>query len=351
MFKKIRETFFNDVSRAEYIRICAQIRKANLTMVTILSMFATVLIAGMYVTASYTVGFKQNKIVYLVGLVLSAVISLLSVTLAQRHYIVGTILIFLSYAVYYLYGIMIGAVTDPNGKCVTFMVLLVFMPTLFIEKTRFISLVTVIHVVIFIGLCLENKTGSVLTIDIVDSVVFTLLGLASGTVVNNMKIKSYILELKLKELGNTDKLTGRRNRNAFESEKYSYIESCRHLGVIYIDVNGLHEINKQGHYKGDEMLKFIASEISSTFSDELSYRIGGDEFVAFVLDKSDEETKEDIKDMIKKIEWKGYHIAVGFSSDSTRHLDVDSLINEAEKKMYIDKNRYYKGIARQARNT
>lgn len=352
MLKKIKELFCSNLSRAEYIRISPQIRKANLAMVTILSMFATVLIGAMYLTSMKVEGFKQNSILYLIGLIVSILISIMSVTVAKQHYAIITVLIYLSYAVYYLYGIAIGAITDPKQKTVTLMVLLVFLPTVFIVSKSFIITVTIIHVGLFVLICMKTKHGAILTVDIVDAIVFSLLGLASGTVVNTMKIKGYLLELKLHELGNIDRLTNMRNRNAYENEKYSFNESCKYLGVLYVDVNGLHEVNKQGHAKGDEMLKFIAAEIINTFSAETSYRIGGDEFVAFILDKSETEIEAELKEMLTKIEWKGYHIATGLSvSYSARHADVDYLISESEKKMYIDKNRYYKSIARQARNS
>lgn len=353
MLKKIKELFCSSLCRADYIRITPKIRKANLTMTTVLSMFASILIAVMFLISLTVEGFKQNRIVYLFGLAMSLTISLLSVTVAKKHYVLVSVLIFLSYTVYYLYGILIGAVTDPTGKTVTFMVLLMFMPTLFIEKPAFIITVTGIHVSIFVMLCLKNKTGSVLTIDLADSIVFALLGLASGIVVNNMKIKSYLLELKLQELSSIDKLTNVRNRNAFEFERDSIGDSYKYIGVAYIDVNGLHELNNEkGHDAGDEMLKYIAFEISNTFTTESTYRIGGDEFVAFAFNKSDDEVKNSLKSMIERIEKRNYNVAVGFSSSySVKHINVDSLINDAEKKMILNKQQYYKNMARQARNS
>lgn len=56
----------------------------------------------------------------------------------------------------------------------------------------------------------------------------------------------------------------------------------KRLACIYIDANGLHEINNaRGHLAGDQMLRFIADTLKVSFGEEALYRIGGDEFVVF----------------------------------------------------------------------
>ncbi|MBP3801197.1 MAG: GGDEF domain-containing protein [Clostridia bacterium] len=354
MFKKLQEVFlYTPVDHNTMDRIRPKIKKANLTMTTILSTFATALIAAMLISSFISNGTAKNKVVYAIGLVMSVTISLTSVSIAKKHSSLIVWLIYLSYSIYYLYGILIGTITDPEGKTVTFMVLLAFLPTLFIEKVSRIITITCFYVSLFIILCYRNKEGDVLTIDVIDSIVFAILGLVSGFVVNNMKIRSYILEVKLQEISRIDQLTQMRNRNAFEFEHDLLPGLCKNtLGIVYIDVNGLHEVNNQkGHDAGDKMLKCIASEVKNTFSEEFSYRIGGDEFVAFTIDQSEDKIRELIHEIIQKIEEKGYHIAIGFDVAKTRHLDLEGLIDSAEKKMLNDKNLYYKNIAnRQIRN-
>ena len=144
-----------------------------------------------------------------------------------------------------------------------------------------------------------------------------------------------------------------RNRNAYELEHNSILDICRHtLAIIYIDVNGLHEVNNEkGHDFGDKMLKFIASAIKSTFSSELTYRIGGDEFICFVPDKSEEDIEALLHNMNEIIEKENYHIAVGYKVSPIRHISLESLIDEAEKRMLNDKREFYKDIAnRKSRN-
>lgn len=347
MLRKIKNFFlYAGVDQASFDRIKPKIYKANLTMTTLLSLFATVLIAVLLISSFSAEGIKQNKIVYLFGLILSLAILITSTTVAKKYYKIIIILVYLSYSIYYMYGILIGTITDPNEKTVTFMVMLVLMPILFIDHPMHIITVTCIYVTIFIILCFNYKNGNILTVDIIDAIVFGILGSSCGCVVDHMKIRGYTMEQKLKEISRIDQLTQMRNRNAFEFERDSIPSLCKHtLAIIYIDVNGLHEINnEEGHDFGDEMLKYVATEIKDAFSVELTYRLGGDEFVAFIPDKTDEEIDDMLDKMIINIEIENYHVAIGYHNTKIRHLNLDNLINTAEKRMLDDKKRYYKNI-------
>ncbi len=55
---------------------------------------------------------------------------------------------------------------------------------------------------------------------------------------------------------------------------------------VFCDVNGLHETNnKFGHEAGDRMLIALASELAKSFGQDMSFRFGGDEFLAIALDE------------------------------------------------------------------
>ena len=160
--------------------------------------------------------------------------------------------------------------------------------------------------------------------------------------VNN--ISSY---QSLRKMGIIDSLTGLLNRNCFERtienlDKNEY----RNVACVYIDANGLHNINNRfGHEAGDNMLKAIAQALQSKFGSDKTYRIGGDEFVAFTFGDSEKQIEENIESIKNDIEKQGYSISYGvsFSEVST---NAERFIKQAERNMLDNKYSYYhkKGV-------
>ena len=149
-------------------------------------------------------------------------------------------------------------------------------------------------------------------------------------------------QLQIIRLGETDQLTQALNRNSFESNLITYPMRCRNsLSCIFMDVNGLHELNNEkGHAAGDEMLQVCARYMQDEFGNRDTYRIGGDEFVSFAVDRSEEELLANIAKIEKKLEEKGYHASIGLAHQIYNE-DVDGLIKKAEKRMYEKKRDYY----------
>ena len=155
--------------------------------------------------------------------------------------------------------------------------------------------------------------------------------------VNN--ISSY---QSLREMGIIDSLTGLLNRNCFERtienlDKNEY----RNVACVYIDANGLHNINNRfGHEAGDNMIKAVAQALQSKFGSDKTYRIGGDEFVAFTFGDSEKQIEENIESIKNDIEKQGYSISYGvsFSEVST---NAERFIKQAERNMLDNKYSYY----------
>ena len=115
------------------------------------------------------------------------------------------------------------------------------------------------------------------------------------------------------------------------------------LSCVYLDVNGLHELNNtRGHAAGDEMLKTVAAKVRDIFGEEYSYRVGGDEFVAFAMDKSAEEMRALIHKLVQEVDEAGYSVAVGTATHSAGGIDMEVLVKPAETRMYLAKEEHYR---------
>ncbi|WP_049945746.1 sensor domain-containing diguanylate cyclase [Butyrivibrio sp. LC3010] len=148
---------------------------------------------------------------------------------------------------------------------------------------------------------------------------------------------------------NMDALTGLQNRNRYEYFCQHLQQGTDGLACIYFDVNGLHEVNNtMGHIAGDAMLKTVARIISEEFGEANTYRIGGDEFVAFRYEREEENVRKDLRKVEKEIEEKGYHVASGLAM-ATPDKKLAVVIKTAEEEMYDNKRKYYESIGKEMR--
>lgn len=146
----------------------------------------------------------------------------------------------------------------------------------------------------------------------------------------------------VKEQGENDALTGMHNRNKYEADVLTICTKYKNsLACLYIDANGLHELNNaEGHGSGDAMLKAVARQICSRFGTEYTYRIGGDEFLAFVPDVPRQRVEELRRQLVQALEEENYHISAGVQWE-TDVESVAALVKAAEQKMYAEKWAYY----------
>ena len=151
----------------------------------------------------------------------------------------------------------------------------------------------------------------------------------------------------IRERGERDMLSGLYNRNRYEQDLKDYPSLCqKSLACIYVDANGLHELNNsEGHDAGDRMLKAVSKQLLEQFGSLHSYRIGGDEFLAFAPDMERDEVLRRTDTMRDALKQQGYHISAGIQwTDEAASLDTVSLrrlIKEAEQQMYLAKKAYY----------
>lgn len=140
----------------------------------------------------------------------------------------------------------------------------------------------------------------------------------------------------------TDSLTGLSNRMAYNRDIIQFEKEASDLfACAYIDVNELHVVNnKYGHAAGDAMLMFIANALKEVFAGNSIYRMGGDEFLVFTENLTKEDLLSAIDQVNKKVEAMNYHISIGMDFRD-KNTDIESLVKEAEKRMYAAKAEYY----------
>ena len=96
-----------------------------------------------------------------------------------------------------------------------------------------------------------------------------------------------------------------------------------------------------GFYFDRVMLIALANELVRYFGHELSFRFGGDEFLAVALDGSLPEVEKKCDQLLENLQKQGFHVSLGISQQRVDQLELKQLLFEADKAMRQAKAAYY----------
>ena len=197
---------------------------------------------------------------------------------------------------------------------------------------------------VFIGISERNTAFSQL------GVLVTLL-IASGYLAKNIML-AYRENLKAqtyKQMAFKDGLTGLYNRTSYNEEILLLSKNPKdneELICVCVDINGLKKVNDScGHLMGDYIIKQMGSVLETTFGKYGKvFRIGGDEFTAFLYNLEEDTLKEILCSMYQKVEQHnkvhtpelsfalGYELLKNIDS-----RDIKECFGRADMKMYTQK--------------
>ena len=154
----------------------------------------------------------------------------------------------------------------------------------------------------------------------------------------------------VKRMAYKDPLTNVKNKRAYD-EARDFMDrlikegELKDFGVIVFDINNLKKVNDSyGHEAGDRYIQKASRLICGTFKHSPVYRIGGDEFVAFLEGEDFRNRKELIATFNRKIEDNlksgGVVISGGLDVfDPESDMSYDTVFERADNKMYQRKKK------------
>ncbi len=165
------------------------------------------------------------------------------------------------------------------------------------------------------------------------------------------RLKLSYLSEDYAKLAYMDRLTGSKNRHAYEEDFERFFSNelaKKNLRLVFFDFDGLKQINDQyGHVEGDFALKEGFSRILDAFGRYGEcYRIGGDEFACIIQSLDDDlylSCRQRLISDVKSIS--SYHkfdlrISLGTSIYSEDDENINDMIVRADKDMYQNKNKH-----------
>jgi len=178
-------------------------------------------------------------------------------------------------------------------------------------------------------------------------------------------------EKKLEHMAHYDVLTGLPNRvllaDRLNQAMTQSIRRSQQLAVVYLDLDGFKSINdSHGHEHGDRLLTHVASRMKHALREgDTLARMGGDEFVAVLIDLSDGQAAAPLLNRLLSAAAEPVQLGDLILQTSaslgvtvypqTESLDADQLLRQADQAMYqaklAGKNRFHFFDAEQDRNT
>ena len=147
---------------------------------------------------------------------------------------------------------------------------------------------------------------------------------------------------KLSYLSYHDNSTTFYNRNRYIKDTQKLFNMDTSLGIIYLDVNGLKDVNAQfGHEVGDALLVECARRMKMVFKKADFYRIGGDEFIIICQSIKKESFENRVKELSESFSKKPVcQVAIG-TQWTNAVGNINEMIAEADARMYENKKEFY----------
>lgn len=147
----------------------------------------------------------------------------------------------------------------------------------------------------------------------------------------------------VRSLSLTDPLTGLGNRRHMEvvmSHAWAAARRGEPLVVMALDLDGFKEVNDtRGHEAGDELLCTVAAALrSEARGSDVLVRHGGDEFLV-ILPGSTMEGAHALAERLRRRLEGSVGISAGIASYAAEHETPESLIREADRRLYEAKAR------------
>lgn len=142
----------------------------------------------------------------------------------------------------------------------------------------------------------------------------------------------------------TDALTGVKNRKGYYEDIECFASlpdaSDRTVGIVYMDINGLKEVNdEEDHTAGDLLIKNVVETAKQVFYDAELYRMGGDEFIILSFDESESSLGKKV--MKLKTCWTE-NVSASLGMVLTKGMEnIEAGVAAADRNMYEEKTKYY----------
>ncbi len=294
--------FYSGIEKDEYNAVKKDAYVSNYVIWRLLHVLLVAAFAFLYISSLFYDLLESNRLFYLFALVYSVVASVLFFVM-KKDSLVAQLLIYLSISLLFVFACLITQ-NKPEIPATTFIALLLITPMFMIDKPFFMTFELVAASTVFLVWMYNVKPYDIWQMDLINVIIFTIVGIILNIIANSVRIKEFVLTRKINIQKDTDELTGLMNKGALTREiKLALDDSSVNKGLLLVmDVDHFKHINDTyGHDVGDNVIVQLGGLLGRKLADnEIAARFGGDEFVIFIKDTDDPEVARNIAEAIIK---------------------------------------------------
>ncbi|MCR5468037.1 MAG: GGDEF domain-containing protein [Lachnospiraceae bacterium] len=349
VLKTIRNYYFYcGIEKDEYNAIKKEAYISNFEVWRILHFLMATVFCVLYAISLQNSLVEINRTFYLTGLVYS-VVAIMLFFILRKDSILAQFLIYASMSFLFLFAIFIN-LNKPDHNATTFIVFLLVMPMFMIDKPYWMTVELVAASTVFLTWMHSVKPLEIWYIDLVNVIVYTIVGCFINVIANSLRIREFVLTREIRIQRDTDEMTGLRNKGSLTREINSFLEDKNsNKGMLFVlDVDHFKSINDvYGHDVGDDVIIQLGKYLGSKFTKgEIVGRFGGDEFIIFIkkaddLDKAvktAEDLAEGVADNVKLPDAdKKVSISIGIAAYNGVETNYSEIFKKADMAMYTAK--------------
>ncbi|MBO4324042.1 MAG: GGDEF domain-containing protein [Lachnospiraceae bacterium] len=288
------------IEKDEYNAIKKDAYISNFRVWRMLHIFMVGAFGSLYVLSLFKDIMSSNSVFYMSAFVYSVIAAVLFFVL-KRDSIAAQLIIYLSISLLFLFACFITQ-NKPESTATAFVCFLLVAPMFMIDKPFFMAIELVAASTVFLVWMHNVKPQKVWEYDLINVVIFTVIGIFLSIIANSVRIREFVLTRKLNIQKDTDELTGLKNKGALTRDVSRLLKDRpESKGILFVmDVDKFKSINDTyGHDVGDEVICQLGRYLGRRAGEnEIAARFGGDEFVVFVKDTDSRETARAIAEEI-----------------------------------------------------
>ncbi len=285
------------IEKEEFKAVKKDAYASNFQIWRILHIVMDLAFALLLIFASFSDLARDNLYFYLGALIYSVIMTVLFLFVLKKESILAQLLIYLSISVLFLFGCFITQ-NKPSTPAITFIAFLLITPLFMIDKPYFMALELVAASTVFLVWMYFVKDYDTWKADLMNTIIFTLVGILIHVIVNSIRIKEFVLIRQINKQKDTDELTGLINKAALTRKINKFFTNNPNgKGLLLVlDVDYFKSVNDTyGHDVGDDVLRELGQYLrQKLIYKEIVGRFGGDEFIIFFKDIDDEKYAEQI---------------------------------------------------------